>query len=97
MPTFHIDDRFRAEWARLRPDQQAAFHVARRRLLAALLAGERLDPRLGVKRFHRIPGAFELRWAADGRALWKYGDIIPGKPGPHIIWLSIGTHDIYKR
>ncbi|WP_261562666.1 hypothetical protein [Frankia tisae] len=39
---------------------------------------------------------FELRWAKDGRALWEYGSPVPSHDGPHVRWLRIGTHDIYK-
>lgn len=35
-----------------------------------------------------------MTWASDGRAIFHYGDEIhPGEP--HIIWLRIGTHDIF--
>lgn len=35
------------------------------------------------------------RYEADGRALFAYGDS-PHPGDVHVIWLRIGTHDIYK-
>jgi hypothetical protein len=96
MPTFEADARFPAQYARLTPEQRAAFHRARRRMVAALEAGERVDARLGVKRFRSRPDWYELAWSGNGRALFRFGNPIPGRSGPHIIWLRIGTHDIYR-
>jgi hypothetical protein len=96
VPTWETDPRFDAEWRRLSPAQRAAFHAARLALLACLVAGRRPDPRLGVKRLKSSDDLWELRWAADGRALWKYGPQVPGRTGPHIVWVRIGTHDIYN-
>lgn len=96
MPTFEADARFLAQWKNLAPEQRAAFHRARKRLVSALESGERADARIGVKRFRSRPGWYELAWAGDGRALWRLGEPIPGRSGPHIVWLRIGTHDIYR-
>jgi hypothetical protein len=96
VPTWEAAARFRTEWATLTPLEREAFLQARTALVKALVAGERPPPRLGVKRFLGEDGVFELRWARDGRALWKYGPEISGRTGPHIIWLRIGTHDIYR-
>jgi len=30
----------------------------------------------------------------DGRAIFRYGEEVPGKAGPHIIWERIGGHEI---
>jgi hypothetical protein len=95
MPTYRPVARFLADYHRLSAEQQAAFWQAVRLFVAGLDAGQ-FHPRLGVKRFRGIPGAFELRWGPDGRALWMYGEPIPGRPEPHIIWLRVGSHDIYK-
>jgi hypothetical protein len=96
VPTFERTPRFAEDWLRLSPSQRAAFHEARRQLVADLVAGRRPRKGLRVKRFQGIAGGFELTWSADGRALWKYGSEVPGKPAPHVVWLRIGTHDIYK-
>jgi len=50
----------------------------------------------GVKRFHSVPGVWEFAWSANGRALFCYG-ASPHEGDVHIVWLRIGTRDIYKR
>ncbi|KLL13019.1 MULTISPECIES: hypothetical protein [Protofrankia] len=57
--------------------------------MQGLAADRDFDKRLRVKRFKKIPGVWELTWAPNGRALWQYGEPIPGRPGPHVIWLRI--------
>jgi hypothetical protein len=53
-------------------------------------------PGLRVKGYRGSSGVFEMTWAPDGRALFRYGD--PVRPGhPHIIWLRVGTHDIFEQ
>ncbi|WP_131785805.1 hypothetical protein [Protofrankia symbiont of Coriaria ruscifolia] len=96
MPTHEQALRFLAEHARLSPAQQAVFLRAVVLFREGLKSGS-FHPRLRVKGFKSEPGVFEMTWARDGRALWMYGDPLPGKPGPHIIWLRIGTHDIFER
>jgi hypothetical protein len=49
-----------------------------------------------VKGYKSAPGWYEMTWAPDGRALWKYGTPLQGKPGPHIVWLRVGTHDVFE-
>lgn len=96
MPTFEAAARFLAEYGRLTPSQQAAFHAARRLFVDGLREG-RFHPRLRVKGYKSIPGAYEMTWAPNGRALWRYEDPVPGRPGPHVIWLRIGGHEIFER
>ena len=49
---------------------------------------------LRVKRVQGTEADFEMTWAPDGRAIFRYGE--PVRPDdPHIIWLRIGTHDIF--
>lgn len=53
-----------------------------------------MPPGLVVKPVKGADGLFEMRWASDGRATFRYGK---GRPGePHIIWCRVGTHDIFK-
>jgi hypothetical protein len=52
-------------------------------------------PSLLVKRLQEYPGIFEMTWEYhDGRALFRYGDLSEGEPD--VIWLRIGSHDIFK-
>lgn len=76
--------------------------IAQRRAFLAsrddFLTGLRSDPpefprRLRVKRVQGTADVWELTWAADGRATFRYGsEILPGEP--HILWLRIGKHAI---
>ncbi|MCK9920359.1 hypothetical protein MXD61_00255 [Frankia sp. AgPm24] len=95
MPTYEQVARFMAEYARLTSEQRWAFRRAVALFREGLETGQ-FHPSLGVKGFRSESGVFELRWAKDGRALWEYGDPVPGRDGPHVRWLRIGTHDIYK-
>lgn len=96
MPTFELDPEFLREWRRLSPADRERFREARRRLVEDLKAKRPIRAGLGVKSFQSEEGVFEFRWAPNGRALFTYGT--SPQPGDvHIIWLSVGTHDIYKR
>lgn len=95
MPTFLALAAFWADWNRLQPEQRAAFLRARDLFVEGLATGT-FHPSLRVKGYKSDRGTYELSWAADGRALWRYGDPIPEQPGPHIVWLRIGTHRIFR-
>lgn len=93
-PTYAVEPRFWREFDRLTRAQQALFLQARDRFAAGLLERPpRFDPALRVKRVQGHPDVWELTWAADGRALFRYGS--ERRPGqPHIVWLRVGTHAI---
>lgn len=100
MPTYHSKGRFRSDWARLDKNQQKIFRLAINRLvddLKEMEAGRRSRFRrgLGVKGVKGYPGVFEMRWAADGRATFSWGE--ERRPGQrHIIWRRCGGHEILK-
>ncbi len=48
---------------------------------------------LAPARWQRKRDVFEMTWADDGRALFKYG-ASPHEGDNHIIWLRIGSHEI---
>ena len=78
----------------LRPEQRAQFRRAAA-LLRDGLRTEQFSPSFRIKRYRREAGVWELTWAPDGRAMFRYGDEhAPGSP--HIIWLRIGSHDIFR-
>ena len=55
--------------------------------------GEGFRAGLRVKGIQGKPGMFEMTWAADGRAVFSYGDaIVEGEP--HILWHAVGTHAV---
>jgi hypothetical protein len=95
MPTFQPESRFLAEFHRLSVADQAAFRRAVALFHEGLIARQ-FHSSLRVKSYQSLPGVNEMTWARDGRALWRYGR--PVRPGhAHIIWLRIGTHDIFER
>ncbi|HEX6819854.1 MAG TPA: hypothetical protein VF120_15870 [Ktedonobacterales bacterium] len=106
MPTYELRDEFLRDWKRLTPEQQHQFTAAVKLFVADLKSGSGIRASLGIKRFRGVPGVWEFRWAPDGWPLFRYGDS-PQPAGPsgnartsasdvHVIWLRIGTHDIYK-
>jgi hypothetical protein len=95
VPTYEEGRLFWRDWRRLSPEQRERFREAVRRFVEDLKAKRPPRPGLGVERFEGHPGVFEFRWADDGRALFKYGTS-PHPGDVHIIWLRIGTHDIYR-
>jgi len=93
-PTYTVEPRFWREFDRLTRVQQLAFLAARDRFAAGLQdRPPRFDPALRVKRVRGTTDVWELSWAADGRALFRYG---PERQlgEPHIVWLRVGTHAI---
>lgn len=95
MPTYEADQLFLRDWRQLTPAQRKRFKAAVRRFVEDLKAGRPPRAGLGIERFEGHEGVFEFHWAPNGRALFAYGTS-PHPGDVHIIWLRIGTHDIYK-
>ena len=94
MPTFEALARFLREYDKLTEAEKDLFAVARRKFVEDLRAGRGFRPGLRVKRYQGAEDLFEMAWAPDGRALFRYGDEV--RPGePHVEWLRIGTHAIF--
>lgn len=93
MPTYEAENHFKRQLNRLTPQERAAFDTAVAKFVHDLKSvGFR--PGLRVKKYRRVPGWWEMTWADDGRALFRYGE--PVKPGHvHVIWLRIGGHEIF--
>jgi hypothetical protein len=93
-PTYERSARFERDTRKLSREQRRAFLAARDELVAGLRAQPpQFAPRLRVKRVQGTQDVWEMTWAADGRATFRYGEqVLPGEP--HIVWLRIGTHAI---
>lgn len=52
----------------------------------------RYEPALRVKRVRSSRDVWELTFAPDGRATFRYGEEVVGEP--HIVWLRVGDHSI---
>ena len=96
MPTYEADPRFWRDWERLTEAQRALFLAAVRQMRDDLRAHRQLHPSLRVKGFQGQRGIFEMTWADDGRAMFRYGTS-PHPGDVHIIWLRVGTHDIFRQ
>ncbi|SRR5690242_2805446 len=95
MPTHDEEETFWRDWAALTPSQRDAFLSAMAEMVEDLRAGHEFRRGLRVKKFQGLAGVFEMTWARNGRALFRYGTSpIPGEK--HIIWIRIGTHEIFK-
>ena len=54
-----------------------------------------IRPRLRVKGVRTHPSVWEVTWADDGRATFRYGE--SRRPGDsHIIGRRVGSHDIFQ-
>ena len=96
MPTFAWLARFRADFERLTPAQQAAFLVAVGQFVEDLRKDGQFRKGLRVKGIKGANGIFEMTWADDGRATFQYGDeVVEGQP--HIMWRRIGTHGVFTQ
>jgi hypothetical protein len=96
VPTYVWLGRFRADFERLSPADQAAFLVVVRQFVHDLSSGQAIRKGLRVKGVQAASGVFELTWAPDGRATFEYGaEVVPGET--HIVWRRVGTHAVFNR
>jgi hypothetical protein len=96
MPTYAWLARFRADFERLTPAQQAAFLLAVGQFVEDLHSGRAFRKGLRVKGIKGASGIFEMTWADDGRATFEYGaEVVKGQA--HVIWRRIGTHTVFKQ
>jgi len=79
---------------KLSGEQRRAFLAARDQLVNGLRhRPPGFAPSLRVKRVQGADGIWEMSWAEDGRATFRYGvERLAGQP--HIVWLRIGKHAI---
>ena len=96
MPTYAWLARFRADFERLTPTQQAAVLVAVQQFVGDLQAAGGFRNGLRVKGIQGASGLFEMTWAPDGRATFEYGpEVTDGQP--HVVWRRVGTHAVFKQ
>jgi len=95
MPTYDVEPMFLRQYRHLTRKEKAQFRAAVKAFVEDLKAKREPHGGLRVKPWEGHPGYWELTWEYhDGRAIFRYGEEVPGKPGPHIIWERIGGHDI---
>lgn len=95
MPTHDEVERFWHDWERLTSAQRAMFSAAVAEMVEDLKARRPFRAGLRVKRFQRLPGVYEMSWADNGRALFRYGTS-PHPGDVRITWLRVGTHTLFQ-
>ena len=96
MPTYAWLARFRADFERLTPTQQAAFLVAVSHFVEDLRQGRPFRKGLRIKGVQGSGGVFEMTWADGGRATFEYGrEVVKGQP--HVVWRRVGTHTVFQQ
>lgn len=78
------------------PGQQAAFLAAVGLFVEDLQAGGQFRKGLRAKGVEGAPGVFDMTWAPDGRATFRYGEPVRHSE-PHIVWRRVGTHDVLRQ
>jgi hypothetical protein len=94
LPTYEWLARFRKDFEALSPDRQALFLLAVAQFVEDLKRRHGFRKGLRVKGIRGATGIFEMTWADDGRATFKYGDQNLHDE-PHVIWRRVGTHEIF--
>jgi hypothetical protein len=95
VPTFEVLPRFLRDHEALTKRDTEAFERSVELFGAGLRAGT-FDPRLRVKRVQSTADVWEMSWAPDGRATFRYGEeVFPGEP--HSVWRRVGHHSILDR
>ena len=93
-PTYEVSARVLRELRKLPLEQRRAFLAARDEFVSALQQSPpEFPPRLRIKRVQGTDDVWELTFAPDGRATFRYGlQVRPGES--HIVWLRVGTHAV---
>jgi hypothetical protein len=95
MPTYERREEFLRDLLRLTPEQRAQFDAAVSEMVEDLRAGRPFRTSLRIKRFHSVPGYYEMSYSGDGRAFFEYGTS-PHEGDVHIIWRRVGTHKLFR-
>jgi hypothetical protein len=92
VPTYEVLASFLRDYDALTAEQQRAFRQALKKFIDDVDHG-RFRTGLRVKGIKGMPGHYEMTWAPDGRAIFRYA--VPVRPEfRHVIWVAIGTHDV---
>jgi hypothetical protein len=95
MSAFRLLPRFRSDFARLTKHDQEAFLNAFSQFVEDL-GRPQSRAVLRVKSLLGTSGIYEMTWAPEGRATFRYGE--PLRVGePHIIWRCVGTPPLARK
>jgi hypothetical protein len=73
VPTYEQEERFKRDLERLTADEKRRFYAAVRKMVHDLKEGQGFRKSLRVKGLQSKREVYEMTWADDGRALFKYG------------------------
>jgi hypothetical protein len=92
-PTFERLAQFKRDYAKLTPSERQLFRAAVKRFVSPLATTPPSDPgAVQLRELGDHPGFYELRFGADTRAIYTFGQAV--RPGqPHVIWCRIGSTD----
>jgi hypothetical protein len=95
VPTYERSPEFDKMLASLSPEDRKRFRATILEKFLPDLKKGAFRRGLGVRKYQAGgPGVFEMRWAPNGRALFRFGPEL--KPGePHIQWIAVGSHTIF--
>lgn len=92
-PTFDRLAQFKRDYAKLTRPQRESFRAAVKKFVAPFSTtppGDFGQPLVQELKEH--PGYYELRFAADTRAIYTFGQAIR-RGQPHVVWCRIGSND----
>jgi len=92
-PTFDRLAQFKRDYAKLTRPQRESFRVAVKKFVAPFSTtppGDFGEPL--VRELTEHPGYYELRFAADTRAIYTFGQAIR-RGQPHVVWCRVGSND----
>jgi hypothetical protein len=92
-PTFDRLAQFKRDYAKLTRSQRESFRAAVKKFVSPLSTappGDFGEPL--VRELTEHPGFYELRFAADTRAIYTFGQAIR-RGQPHVVWCRIGSND----
>lgn len=94
VPTYEQEERFKRDLERLTAEEKRRFYAAVGKMVHDLKEGQGFRKSLRVKGLQSKREVFEMTWADDGRALFKHGTS-PHPGDVHIIWMRVGSHEIF--
>jgi hypothetical protein len=95
VPTHDEDDTFWKDYQDLTSEERVRFGQAVLKFAEDLDRGGAIRSGLRVSEMDGHPGIWEMTWAPDGRATFRFGsERMPGKR--HVIWRHVGTHAIFR-
>lgn len=92
-PTFERLAQFKRDYAKLTHPERKLFRAAVKTFVAPLGTTPPSDPgQPQVRELSDHPGFFEMRFGADARAIYTFGQAVR-RAQPHVIWCRIGNGD----